>query len=132
VTNQAFATGNPSSWAVIDVFADETELPLHYPFIGRVPRPRLTLRLDDPRGRVARRARCAAGRVRATVGGADLAKVARATFSLRGGRKRRDARAPFSRVVHRPHGYPHSHKVRARVKLSDGRRASLARRFRAC
>ena len=132
VTNQAFATGNPSSWAVIDVFAGETELPLHYPFIGRVPRPRLTLRLDDPRGRVARRARCAAGRVRATVGGADLAKVARATFSLRGGRKRRDARAPFSRVVHRPHGYPHSHKVRARVKLSDGRRASLARRFRAC
>lgn len=31
VTNQSFFTGNPDSWAVFDVFAGETGLPLHRP-----------------------------------------------------------------------------------------------------
>jgi hypothetical protein len=39
VTNQGFPVGNPDHWAVLDLYAGETGLPLFRPFIQR-PRPR--------------------------------------------------------------------------------------------
>lgn len=44
VTNHSAILGNPSSWAILDVFAGEPGLPLHYPVIAPRPwRPRIQL-----------------------------------------------------------------------------------------
>jgi sugar lactone lactonase YvrE len=49
VTNHSAIAGNPKSWAVLDVYAGEPGLPLHYPVTGArrpraAPRIRLTVR----------------------------------------------------------------------------------------
>lgn len=52
VTNHSAIAGNPSSWAVFDVYAGESGLPLHYPTTGaRRPRtaPRIRLRVSPRR-----------------------------------------------------------------------------------
>jgi hypothetical protein len=96
--------------------------------------PRLSLRLRYRRGRDRRRRRCARGHVRATVAGPDRRFALRADF-LRGRRRvKRDTRPPLSRVVDRVRhrGRSHLHRVRARVRMSDGRLARLSRRYRVC
>lgn len=62
VTNQGFPEGTPESWAVLDVFAGETGLPLFRPFVlaprpGRKPLPRLRLTIEPKRAIVGRRTR---------------------------------------------------------------------------
>jgi hypothetical protein len=83
-------------------------------------RPRLTLRL-----------RTRGGRVRATIGGADRALIRHVRFRVGARRFKLDRRAPFSRVVHRPHrSRSHRHVARAAVRLRDGRLVRLRRSFR--
>jgi hypothetical protein len=51
------------------------------------------------------------------------------------GRKRvaRDNRAPFrTRVTRRHCGHAHAHRISARVRMKDGRRVTLSKRYRAC
>jgi hypothetical protein len=96
-------------------------------------RPRLRLRLGYRAVR-SRAGRCARGRVRATVVGRDRRSVRRADFYLGGRLVARDRRRPFSKIVDRGfhRGGRHSHRVIARVRLRDGRRARLRARFPAC
>ena len=130
VSNQSFPRGNPSSWAILDVFAGEAGLPLFKPLIGRA---RLRLALRGRRSRAGRR-RCFRGRIRATVTGRERGLAARAEF--RRGRRRvaRDARPPLSKVVDngRHAGRSHTHVARARVRFSGGGLAVLKRRYRVC
>jgi sugar lactone lactonase YvrE len=50
VTNHSAILGNPSSWAILDVFAGEAGLPLHYPVIAPRPRrPRIKLSASPKR-----------------------------------------------------------------------------------
>jgi hypothetical protein len=65
-------------------------------------------------GRFALRVRCRGPRTVATVGG--------------------QAREPFRKVVHRPHGgAPHGHRLVARTRIDDGRVLPIQRRgFRSC
>jgi hypothetical protein len=100
-------------------------------------KPRLKLRLRAQRRRHdSRRRRCAAGRVRATVAGADRRLVRRARFRLgrRAVRHSLDARSPFSRIVYRPRRHGHSRRVavRASVRLRDGRLVRLRAPVRVC
>jgi outer membrane protein assembly factor BamB len=62
VTNQGFPEGTPDSWAVLDVFAGETGLPLFRPFVAaprprKNPLPRLHLTVRPRRATVGRRTR---------------------------------------------------------------------------
>jgi hypothetical protein len=100
---------------------------------GCNPRPRLVLRLRHRRSRQRGRS-CARTPVRAVVEGADAGSVARASFQLGRRRVAVDRRAPFRAVIDRSRhaGRPHAHRVRARVLMDDGRRASLRGRFRPC
>ena len=101
----------------------------------RRPRARLKLALRHRRGRDARRRRCAAGPVRATVAGRDRALVRRARFRLgrRAVRRSLDARRPFSRVVYRPRRWRSRRvTVHAAVRLRDGRLVRLSRHVRVC
>jgi hypothetical protein len=97
-------------------------------------RPHLRLRLRGRRGRTRRGRRCVRGPVRATVVGRDARHAAAATFFSRGRRVGGDRRRPLSRVVdrRRHRGRSHVHRVRARVRLDDGRRVRLVARYRAC
>jgi hypothetical protein len=97
---------------------------------GRV---RLRLRLRYRVGRTHTGRRCARSRVRATVVGRDRRRVRRAVFYLGRRRVGADSRYPFSRIVDgRHHGSSHRHRVAARVRLRDERRARLRNRYRAC
>jgi SMP-30/Gluconolactonase/LRE-like region len=58
VSNHSPIAGNPQSWAILDVFAGEEGLPLHYPLIYK-PKLKLEVRLKNkkPRARAAGRKR---------------------------------------------------------------------------
>jgi hypothetical protein len=95
-------------------------------------RPRLALRLRSRTGR-SRGRRCARRPVRAHVVGADLASVRRVLFRLGPLSAGRDLRAPFSRPLPVPRSArPRTYRVRARVRLRDGRLLTLRRQLRAC
>ncbi|HEY1358546.1 MAG TPA: hypothetical protein VGF21_09590 [Thermoleophilaceae bacterium] len=101
--------------------------------LGCRPKPRLALRIRarrklDRRGRL-----CAPGRVRVRVRGLDSRGIRRVRFAV-GRRQFRDRKAPFSRIVdrgRRGHG-SRLHRVRARVRMKDGRSTRLTRRYRVC
>jgi hypothetical protein len=97
---------------------------------GCNPKPRLKLSLRFKHGRRG----CARGPVTARVGGADRRQIRRVAFYLGKRRVAKDARAPFRRRVDRGRhrGKAHRHAVTARVRLKDGRKATLRRRFKAC
>jgi hypothetical protein len=99
---------------------------------GCNPRPRLKLKLRFRHGRHPRG--CARGAVSASIGGADRRSVRRVSFYLGHRRVARDSRYPFRRRVDRGRhrGKAHRHVVTARVRMKDGRKATLRRRFTAC
>jgi hypothetical protein len=69
----------------------------------------------------------------AAIVGRDRSKVRRAGFYLARKRVARDRRAPFrKRVSLRHRGRAHGHHVSARVRMKDGRRVTLRKRYRAC
>jgi hypothetical protein len=106
--------------------------------------PRLALRLTYRAGRTragaARRGRrCARSRIRATVVPRRGTRVLdpelarHVDFILHGHRLRRDFSAPFSRAIRRRlMRYARVYRVRAKVRLGDGRIVRVARRFRYC
>jgi sugar lactone lactonase YvrE len=100
VTNHSAIAGNPSSWAVLDVYAGETGLPLHYPVTGaRRPRPAARIRLAV-RPRRARTGRWRRFRFRATVRrGGRRRPVRRAVVRFAGRRKRTDRRGRVAFVA---------------------------------
>ena len=142
VTNQSYPAGDPSHWAVFDVFAAEPGQPLFRPRIfsragsrGRArARVRLRLRLVYERGRDRRGRRCAVGRVRAKLRGRGLRRVRRVVFRFDRVRVAVDRRRPFTAIVHRPRRGQRArrHRVRARVALRGGGRRAAARRVRTC
>jgi hypothetical protein len=96
---------------------------------ARRPRPRLALRLRYRRGPGG----CAREPVVASVVGRDRRGVRRVGFRLGRRRAALDRRAPFRKRLSRDHrGRAHFHWVTARVRLRDGRRVTLRKRFRAC
>jgi hypothetical protein len=97
-------------------------------------RVRLHLRLSDRKGRLRASGRCAVGRVRATVVGRDRRKARRAVFYRDRRRVAYDRRPPLSRVVDRGQqdGRSRRHRVRVHVRMRDGDRVRVARRYRAC
>jgi hypothetical protein len=98
-------------------------------------RPRLALALKAKLRRTRRGGRrCAAGRVRATVTGRNRNLALRAVFARGRRRVAQDSRPPLSRIVDRGRhrGRSHVHRVRAKVRLSDGRVVRLTRRYRVC
>jgi sugar lactone lactonase YvrE len=143
VTNQAFLTGDPTHWAVFDVFAGEPGLPLLRPRVagtaipGPAPPPksaraRLRLRLLIPGGRRRGTRRCVAGRVVASVRGRDLPRVTRVAFRL-GRLVTADRQRPFRRSIRvGPRARRQRLVVRARVSMRGGRRVRLARALIAC
>jgi hypothetical protein len=95
-------------------------------------RLRLALRLRSRSGR-SRGRPCARAPVRARVVGADVAAVRRVLFRLGPRSAGRDLRAPFSRALGIPRsGRARTYRVRARVRLRDGRLLTLAHTLRAC
>jgi hypothetical protein len=65
--------------------------------------------------------------------GADVAAVRRVLFRLGPHSAARDLRAPFSRALRiTQSGRARTYRVRARVRLRDGRLLTLARTLRAC
>jgi hypothetical protein len=100
---------------------------------GCPPRPRLRLVVRYARGRERAR-RCALGPVTALVTGRDRRRVRSVAFHVGPRRAGVDRRRPFRRRLgpRRHHGRSHVHVIRARVRMRDGRRATLKRRFRAC
>jgi hypothetical protein len=96
------------------------------------PRPRLALRLRARVGRWGGR-RCARAPVSVGVRGADVASVRRVLFRLGPLRAGGDFRAPFSRPLPIPRSdRARSYRVRALVRLRDGRSLTLVRTLRAC
>lgn len=97
---------------------------------GCNPKPRLKLSLRCKRGRHG----CARGAVTASLGGADRRSIRRARFYLGRRRVATDSRSPFRRRVDRGRhrGKAHRYVVTARVRLKNGQRATLRRRFKAC
>jgi hypothetical protein len=92
---------------------------------------RLALRLRARGGRFRGR-RCLRSPVHPRLAGADVPSVARVLFRL-GRAARRDDRAPFVRGLALPRGRgARTHRLRARVRLRDGRLLTLTRRLRAC
>jgi hypothetical protein len=77
---------------------------------------------------------CARGPVTATLGGADRRSIRRARFYLGKRRVASDSRSPFRRRVDRGRhrGKAHGHVVTARVRLKNGQKAALRRRFKVC
>ena len=98
---------------------------------GCAPRPRIRLRLRFRSGRDARGRRCARPPIRAGLTGADRALAIRARFRL-GGRVRGDRRKPLRRTIARTPVRAGVRTARALVRLEDGRRVRLRKRFRAC
>jgi sugar lactone lactonase YvrE len=90
VSNHSAIRGDPDSWAILDVFAGEPGLPLHYPRIFK-PKLHLKARLSGDRDRVrvrvtrflaARRAPVRGARVRVAGRRARTDKRGRATLAL--------------------------------------------------
>jgi hypothetical protein len=102
VSNHSPIRGDPESWAVLDVFAGEPGLPLHFPRISR-PKLRIGVRVDRPARRKRTLLRVRVTRFLATrpapVKGARVrARGARARTNARGTatlRLRRRARRPI-------------------------------------
>jgi len=98
-------------------------------------RPRITMRLRYRSARDRRGRRCAPGPVRATVRGRDIRFVRRAGF-LVGSRKLKRIlvrRLPITRIVIRPRRLQaRRYRVRAGLRLKDGRMLRLTRTFRGC
>ncbi len=102
---------------------------------ARRGRLRIELRLRYRAARDRRGRRCALGPVRATVRGADVRLVRRVRFLVGGRRLRRILvrRLPISRVVIRQRRIrPRRYRVRAGLRLRDGRLVRRARTFRGC
>jgi sugar lactone lactonase YvrE len=96
VSNHSPIRGDPASWAILDVFAGETGLPLHYP---RIFRPQLKIKLLAARSLAPTRLRL---RVRVTRNLAtDEVPVAGAKVRARGERARTNERG-IGRLVVRP------------------------------
>jgi hypothetical protein len=72
--------------------------------------------------------------VRATVSGRDRRFALRAEFFRGRRRVARDVHPPLSRVIdrRRHRGPSPRHRVRARVRMGDGRLVQLSRRYRVC
>jgi hypothetical protein len=100
---------------------------------GCPARVRLRLAVLYPPGRERAR-RCARGPVTALVTGRDRRRVRSVSFRVGARRAAIDRRRPFRRRVgpRRHSGRSHVHVIRALVRMRDGRRATLKRRFRAC
>jgi hypothetical protein len=97
--------------------------------------PRLGLRLKARLRRTRHGGRrCASGRIRATVIGRDRGLALSASFARGKRRVARDTRAPLSAIVDRGRhrGRDHVHRVRAKLRLRDGRTARVSRRYRVC
>ena len=94
---------------------------------------RLRLRVTGRRGRAGRRS-CFSGRVRATVTGRDRRRARRAVFLVGRRTVARDGRRPLSRVIdrRRHRGASHWHTARAAVRLRNGGRVRVQRRYRVC
>jgi hypothetical protein len=111
-------------------------VPTNSPCTGTTTRRhRLGIRLSYRGGRLRRSGRrCAVGPVRATVVGPDRAEALRAGFYRGRRRVAYDRRPPLSRIVdRRDHDGPsHLHRLRVRVRMSDGRLVRLARSYRVC
>jgi hypothetical protein len=97
---------------------------------GCNPKPRLKLSLRFRHGRRG----CARGPVSAGIGGADRRRIRRAGFYLGKRKVAKDARYPFRRRVDsgRHVGKAHRHVVTARIRMKDGKKATLRRRFKVC
>jgi hypothetical protein len=96
--------------------------------VKRRAKPRLTLRIKARRG--ARN--CVRGRVRVTVGGADLGLVKRANLRL-GKKALKDTKRPLSkRFSTRALRRSHVRRAKASLRLRDGRLVRLSKRFRVC
>jgi hypothetical protein len=91
--------------------------------------PRLNLALHhDAAGRS-----CAAGSVRATVGGRDAGRIAFVDFLRGSDRVGRDTEPPYERRIALKTGEnDRTYTIRARVRLVDGRLRTLERKVRAC
>ncbi|MEJ7789675.1 MAG: hypothetical protein WKF29_07295 [Thermoleophilaceae bacterium] len=98
-------------------------------------RPRITMRLRYRSARDRRGRRCAPGPVRATVRGRDIRFVRRVGFRV-GSRKLKRIlvrRLPITRIVIRPRRLQaRRYRVRAGLRLKDGRMLRLTRTFRGC
>lgn len=99
--------------------------------VGCAPRPRLALRLKARRARDARGRRCLRAPVTAVVVGRDRGRARRAAFRV-GRRGLRDRVRPLRRVVVKRGARAGVHRVRVRVRMSDGRGRRLVKRFRVC
>ena len=99
----------------------------------RAARPRLRLALSYRKRRLSRRRTCARSAVRARVTGRDRRQVRRADFYVGRRRVARDRKAPFRTRIKRSRlRRGQVNRLRARVRLGDGRRATLTRRLRVC
>jgi hypothetical protein len=116
-------------------FAAYRELVRKYTAAGTpAAAPRLKLKLRRRFGHTRDGRRCAASRVRATVGGRDRDEARRAGFFRDRRRVGRDTHRPLSRVVE-PRARPTRlmlHRAVARVRLAGGRLVRLSRRYRRC
>lgn len=98
-------------------------------------RPRIALRLRYRTIRDRRGRRCTRGPVRATLRGRDIRSVRRARFSVGSRRLRRIrvGRAPITRIViRRRRVQARRYRVRADLRLRDGRPVRLSKTFRGC
>jgi hypothetical protein len=120
VSNHSPIRGDPDSWAILDVFAGESGLPLHYP---RIYRPKLRLKARLARGRIRVRVRVTrflAAREVSVRGARVRAGSARARTNARGRATLRFPRPVEGRIV-----------VRARKRgFATSQRALLAARRR--
>jgi hypothetical protein len=131
VTNQSFPAGNPSSWAVLDVFAGEAGLPLFRPFgAQQPPQRRIRLSVAPRRVRAGRRVRF---RFRATIAASGRRRAVRGVsirFAGRRARTNRRGRAGVVAVLRSPGRY---RALARRSRLRSGRafvRATDAREAR--
>ena len=110
------------------------EAPLaRLPYFFRCGTDPLARAAAAPRLRLRLALRCSRGRVLATVSGADAARVSRVSFEAGGRPVATDRRAPFTRAIsRRAFGRKRVWKVRARVRIDDGRDLTLRRSARSC
>jgi sugar lactone lactonase YvrE len=109
VSNHSPIRGDPASWAVLDVFAGEPGLPLHYPRISR-PKLHIDVRATRSARRPRTRLRVHVGRYLAT----RKVPVAGARVRARGARARTNARGTATLRVRRRAGRPIVVKARKR------------------
>ncbi|MEA2273104.1 MAG: hypothetical protein QOI98_1812, partial [Solirubrobacteraceae bacterium] len=93
--------------------------------------PQLTLVLSYRPGRLHSGRRCARSAVHVSVQGANLSLVESATTVLDGRQLGSTTDAPYETTL-KPAADGHRHTVVNRLQLTDGRQATLQRRFAAC